>query len=874
MNLGFNVSQIANPYMGGGMMYGGNFVDVLFRHLMEHGWEGFTLMAVLNFYMYLSLDRIKDLFKYANDKIAEHGKQHVEYYCGLVAEKTKVWPKTIFNKARSMEFRKKKVIVEQPEIKPQFNKSTITLNSSNKTDLMALGNFILKNKKHIKLTNYYRENSDKYKTTEVYILPSSILFDRTILNSIAEIKLEDEDISIQMNQNVDATLVCESDGKIEVLKDVRIKVPEGIVKVDWREFHGLSSQLSCPLGGFPGFSAKSLDGYNSSPGNFCNSRCYHILFYIYYTKNFTLLRNFLRFLMNGDTFDFMGKKYRTTNCDDYPSDLKDNSQMLSSYLTELEKYIDNDLMKYITDRDKKDDVEKWVSGIKHHFNPVSNNTPAISINFESPKVLPNELSLFSRKFMRDLITDYYNQKIDNIGSKISIYQLHIKYNVEIQRKENPEHAKWCLKYGKKEGEESDKKSDSDKKDSDKKDSSDKKKKDSSKGGAAKSSSPGKSSEDKDTDSTNTKKREQSKDDEEYDDEIPDYYDFPYGFPRGRGRRHPVTPYKYVPPEPNKFVEEEISIPVAETKHIKSDKKPMAYLYLQKMDKSILVSYLSNFKNNQEMYNKMGIPYKGGIMLSGDPGCGKSSTILAIATDLNKDIFYLDLGKIKTNHELKLCVDYVKTNSQKGGIIIFEDVDCMTDIVKRRSNDSETPTRETVSKNMDLQNDALSLSFLLNVLDGTMAPENVIFIMTTNHKEILDPALIRPGRMDISIGIKKCDKYQVQQIYFDLFGKQIKQETLNRFREFEFITSEVILHLFHNIYNVSMDDDKLLEKFLVPIDTNLNKQIDINLNKQLDTNLNKQIDINLNKQLDINLNKQLDINLNKQLDINLNKQNVV
>ena len=55
--------------MGPGSMYYGNFVDILFRYLMEKGVEGLTFMAILNFYIYLSLDRIKDLFKYINDKI-------------------------------------------------------------------------------------------------------------------------------------------------------------------------------------------------------------------------------------------------------------------------------------------------------------------------------------------------------------------------------------------------------------------------------------------------------------------------------------------------------------------------------------------------------------------------------------------------------------------------------------------------------------------------------------------------------------------------------------------------------------------------------------------------------------------------------------
>jgi ATP-dependent 26S proteasome regulatory subunit len=86
-------------------------------------------------------------------------------------------------------------------------------------------------------------------------------------------------------------------------------------------------------------------------------------------------------------------------------------------------------------------------------------------------------------------------------------------------------------------------------------------------------------------------------------------------------------------------------------------------------------------------------------------------------------------------------------------------------------------------------------------------------MTSNHREILDPALIRPGRMDISIDIKKCDKYQLEQIYKDLYGKQLSDELINKFKENTFLTAEVIMHLFYNIYNKHISEEVLLQKFL-------------------------------------------------------------
>ena len=90
---------------------------------------------------------------------------------------------------------------------------------------------------------------------------------------------------------------------------------------------------------------------------------------------------------------------------------------------------------------------------------------------------------------------------------------------------------------------------------------------------------------------------------------------------------------------------------------------------------------------------MGLPYRGGFILSSVPGCGKSTTILATATYLDKDIFYLDLGMLKTNEELKLCIDQIKA-SKNGGVIIFEDIDCMSDIVLQREFKDEKNTTES------------------------------------------------------------------------------------------------------------------------------------------------------------------------------------
>ncbi|KAJ3229170.1 hypothetical protein HDU81_005567 [Chytriomyces hyalinus] len=58
----------------------------------------------------------------------------------------------------------------------------------------------------------------------------------------------------------------------------------------------------------------------------------------------------------------------------------------------------------------------------------------------------------------------------------------------------------------------------------------------------------------------------------------------------------------------------------------------------------------------------------------------------------------------------------------------------------------------------------TLSMLLNCLDGHMLNENIIIIMTSNHPEVLDPALIRPGRIDLHLSLGYCTHFQLNRMY--------------------------------------------------------------------------------------------------------------
>ena len=152
-------------------------------------------------------------------------------------------------------------------------------------------------------------------------------------------------------------------------------------------------------------------------------------------------------------------------------------------------------------------------------------------------------------------------------------------------------------------------------------------------------------------------------------------------------------------------------------------------------------------------DELGIPNKLGILLYGEPGCGKTTTIVTIASYFGRDIFYINLKSVSTNDELKMIFDHINTKHSGGGIIVLEDIDAMTTIVNKRVSEDSYEDIGTTDL-IETTNNSITLEYLLNLLDGTLTYNDSIVIITTNHIEKLDPAIYRAGRIDNLIEMKK------------------------------------------------------------------------------------------------------------------------
>ncbi|KAF7309476.1 p-loop containing nucleoside triphosphate hydrolase protein [Mycena indigotica] len=199
------------------------------------------------------------------------------------------------------------------------------------------------------------------------------------------------------------------------------------------------------------------------------------------------------------------------------------------------------------------------------------------------------------------------------------------------------------------------------------------------------------------------------------------------------------------------------------------KRPMSSIVLQPGVKEMLLADCKDFLCSEEWYAERGIPYRRGLLLHGVPGSGKTSLIHSLAGELGLDIYVVSLSaKGMSDNTLTTLMGNVPSRC----IVLLEDLDAaFTRSVSRDANSTGTPTSTTTStsstaKDKEAESDGstLSLSGLLNSLDGVAAAEGRLLFATTNHIERLDPALSRPGRMDVWVNFTNATKWQAEGIF--------------------------------------------------------------------------------------------------------------
>ena len=181
------------------------------------------------------------------------------------------------------------------------------------------------------------------------------------------------------------------------------------------------------------------------------------------------------------------------------------------------------------------------------------------------------------------------------------------------------------------------------------------------------------------------------------------------------------------------------------------KRKLETVYLPKKEKDLIFNDIKSFMDSKTEYNSLGIPWKRNYLLEGPPGTGKTSLIFSLASEFNLEIFIINLGPKVDDSVFMSAVSNLPNNA----ILLLEDVDAL--FVDRKANDS----------NKSL----VSFSGILNVLDGMARKEGLITFLTTNYKNRLDRALIRPGRVDFCMQFDKATNEQIEMMYLKFLPDQ-------------------------------------------------------------------------------------------------------
>ncbi|KAF4456263.1 hypothetical protein F53441_1557 [Fusarium austroafricanum] len=192
-------------------------------------------------------------------------------------------------------------------------------------------------------------------------------------------------------------------------------------------------------------------------------------------------------------------------------------------------------------------------------------------------------------------------------------------------------------------------------------------------------------------------------------------------------------------------------------------RPMSTIILEEHLKHALIKDLRRYLEPQtkHWYANRGIPYRRGYLFAGPPGTGKTSLTLAAAGLLGLDIYMVNLNSPRLNED-SLASLFQKL--PETCLVLLEDIDA-TELAQKRS--AETASMG-LGKRKKRNVERLSLSGLLNVIDGVGAQEGRVLVMTSNHTENIDPALLRPGRIDHTINFKLATSEGAEKLFIQMY----------------------------------------------------------------------------------------------------------